>query len=261
MQQGRDAFDLSGRTVIVTGAGSGIGRGMTMAFAAAGAEVAACDINMETAEESASLAQGAGGSAFAVQLDVGEEEAVNSTVARLLNQWGRIDILCNNAGVLDRMELVADIQTEVWNHVLRVNLTGPLFMTRAAIPSMLERKYGIITNTASEAALRGAAGGCAYTAAKTGLVGMTRSIAWSHAAEGIRCNAICPGPVETGMTALDPATAFDAKGLARLMPGMALAQRMAKPADIASVAVFLASDSASFINGALIPVDLGWAAS
>jgi NAD(P)-dependent dehydrogenase (short-subunit alcohol dehydrogenase family) len=147
-----------------------------------------------------------------------------------------------------------------WERVLRINLTGPFLVTHAVLPHMLSRGSGVIVNTASEAGIRGGAAGAAYTASKHGVIGLTRSVAWAYANDGIRCNAIVPGPTETaGM--VDQAANFDQKGFARLQPVISLNGRIAQPEESADVAVFLASDAASFVNGAILPVDGGWAAA
>jgi NAD(P)-dependent dehydrogenase (short-subunit alcohol dehydrogenase family) len=260
MERPSDTFDLKGRTAIVTGGGSGIGLAMVRAFAEAGAKVAVVDIAAASAEAAAAGVTDAGGAALAIAADVGDERAVKTLVAQVRDAWGEVDILCNNAGVIDLFELVLDIDTDTWNKVMRVNLTGPFLLTREVISGMIAHKKGVIINTASQAAIRGAAGGCAYTASKHGVIGLTRSVAWAHAPDGIRCNAICPGPVDTPMRDLDPSVGYDQKGLERLMPALDLARGVGSPEQMASVAVFLASDSASFINGAILPVDLGWAA-
>jgi NAD(P)-dependent dehydrogenase (short-subunit alcohol dehydrogenase family) len=260
MEPPRDTFDLQGRTAIITGGGSGIGLAMVKAFAAAGSKVAVIDIEAASAEAAAAGISDGGGTALAIAADVGDERAVKALVAQVRDAWGEVDILCNNAGVIDLFQLVPDIATDTWNKVIRVNLTGPLLLTREVISGMIARRKGAIINTASQAAVRGAAGGCAYTASKHGVIGLTRSVAWAHAPDGIRCNAICPGPVDTPMRELDPNMGYDQKGLERLMPALDLARGVGSPEQMASVAVFLASDSASFVNGAILPVDLGWAA-
>lgn len=255
-------IDLSGKVAVVTGAGSGIGRAMALSFASAGASVVVLDITAERAEETASLVREAGGTAEFAVFDVGDEAAVTGFVSDARARWGRLDILCNNAGVMDKMQRTADVATETWDRVIRINLTAPFLMTRAVLPAMLERKHGCIINTASIASLRGGAAGAAYTASKHGLVGLTRNVAWSYANEGVRCNAICPGAVATNIVAESDFASFDAGGMERIGPVMALnGAHVAGPEKMASVALFLASEGAAFINGAIIPVDMGWAAS
>ncbi|MFC5819498.1 SDR family NAD(P)-dependent oxidoreductase [Nonomuraea harbinensis] len=200
---------------------------------------------------------GGGGVAVAVAADVGDEGAVAALVESAISAYGRIDALFNNAGIIDDMALPADISPELWDRVLRVNLTGTFLVTRAVLPHMLRAGRGAIVNTASEAGVRGGAAGAAYTASKHGVVGMTRSVAWAYAKDGIRCNAILPGATLTGIA--DGAT-FDPTGAARLSPVLALGDQLARPEQMADAALFLASDAASFVNGAIVPVDGGWSA-
>lgn len=249
--------EFKGRVVIVTGAGSGMGRVMARDFAAAGADVLVNDIIAERTHATVQEIHEAGGSAVAAVADISDEAAVEAFVTDAVARWGKIDVLCNNAGIMDRLQLPEDTSTEMWNRVLTVNLTGQFFVTRAVLPHMLARKSGSIVNTASAAGLRGGTAGLAYVASKHAMVGLTRNIAWMHQHDGIRCNAICPGAIETGiLNGQSLEDAFDPAGFAKAMPMMALG-RIAGPDAIANLAVFLASDAAFFINGAAIPVDGG----
>lgn len=254
------AIDLSGRTAIVTGAGSGIGRAMALTFAQAGAELLVNDIIGDRAEATVAAIEAAGGRAFPAVADIADEAAVNAFVRDAAERWGRIDVLCNNAGIMDRIHLPAETPTDLWERVMAVNVTGQFFVTRAVLPHMLARKAGAIVNTASVAGLRGGAAGLAYVASKHAMVGLTRSIAWTHGPDGIRCNAICPGPTETDITGGKGLEFFSPGGLARATPVMTLADRFTGPQVMADTALFLASDAAAYINGAIIPVDGGWMA-
>ncbi|GAA3447584.1 SDR family NAD(P)-dependent oxidoreductase [Planomonospora venezuelensis] len=244
------------RIVLITGAGSGIGRAMAIAFAKAGARVVACDIDPAGAERTAA---DIGEAAVAVAADISDEASVAAMTETAIGAYGRIDVLCNNAGIMDTMALPADITVQQWERVLRVNLTGTFLVTHAVLPHMLRQGGGAIVNTASEAGIRGGAAGAAYTASKHGVVGLTKSVAWAYAKDGIRCNAILPGPTLTGI--VESAASFDPVGSARLAPVIALGERLAQPEQMADAALFLASDAASFVNGAIVPVDGGWSAA
>lgn len=251
---------LADRVAIVTGAGSGIGRSLATAFAASGAKVVVHDINGDRALEVTKAITQAGGTAHAVVADVADEMEVASLVAATQKRWGRIDIACNNAGILDDLHKVDSMPTEMWNRVIAVNLTGPFLMARAVLPLMQEQGGGVILNMASIAGLRGGTSGAAYTAAKTGLIGLTRNIAWTYRGEGIRCNALCPGLTETDIAKGKSFEDFAPGDIAALAPIMGLPQRMASPQEVANLATFLASDAATFINGAIIPIDDGFCA-
>jgi len=252
--------ELAGRTAIVTGAGAGIGRAIALTLAAAGAKVVV-NARTETAHETASAIRQGGGEAFAAVADLADRDAAGTLAEAALREWGRIDILCNNAGILDRWEPVARLPPETWDRVIAVNLTAPFLLMRAVLPDMLARRSGTIVNIASEGALRGGAAGPAYTTSKHGLVGLTRNTAWMHAEEGIRCNAVCPGATESRMTTGGGPGDMDPVAFGRIGPVLGLFPHMAEAQRIAGVVLFLASDASRHVNGAIIPVDGGWSAA
>jgi 3-oxoacyl-[acyl-carrier protein] reductase len=244
---------LEGKVALITGAGSGIGRASAERFAAEGAEVVVVDLKGEA--ETAAAIEAAGGEALALTTDVADEDAVAAMAAAAVERFGRVDVLMNNAGVLDDYLAAADTPTVVWDRVLGVNLRAQFFTARALAPQMLERGDGAIINVASTAGLNGGNGGVAYTASKHGVIGFTRQLAFDYARKGIRCNVICPGAVETGMT-----KEIFASPDAAVMAAVESAPigRWAQPDELANVALFLASDEASFVNGAVYLVDGGF---
>jgi len=252
--------DLSGRSAIITGAGSGIGRAMALTMARSGAEILVNDIIAERVAETVALIEQAGGKALGAVGDVSIEADVQAFVDAAMTRWGKIDILCNNAGIMDDMSFLEDTSTDLWRRIFAVNVDGVFFAARAVLPHMRKAGKGAIVNTASVAGLRGGAAGGAYVASKHAVVGLTRSIAWSHGTEGVRCNAICPGAIETNITGGRGLEAFDPTGLARTLPVMALCEKAAGPQAIANVALFMASDAAFYMNGVVMPVDGGWMA-
>lgn len=248
---------LAGSSVVITGAGSGIGRAAALGFAEVGARVVVADVNGAAAEEVVALIKQAGGTAVSAVGDLGDPRVVDEVVETAVNTFGGLDVLVNNAGIMDSMSAVADVSDSEWERVLRVNLTAPFLLTRAALPHMLAKGKGVIVNSASEAALRGSAAGAAYTVSKHGLVGLTRSIAVMYRDAGIRANAVAPGGTMTGIVLdVDP-TGHGPRALARYMSNVG---RAAEAAEQAAVIVFLASDAASNINGVVLPVDNGWGA-
>jgi NAD(P)-dependent dehydrogenase (short-subunit alcohol dehydrogenase family) len=248
------ASGLDGSSVIVTGAGSGIGRAAALAFAAEGAKVVVADLNAEGAEAVVKEIEQAGGTAVAVTGDLSEQAVVDEVTATTVERFGGVDVLVNNAGIMDRMSVVADAE---WERVIRVNLTAPFLLTRAVLPHMLAAGRGAIVNTASEAGLRGSAAGAAYTASKHGVVGLTKNLAVMYRKQGIRANAIAPGATATSIS-----VDADREGLgpAALGPHFVNVGRLAQPEEQAAAIVFLASDAASNINGVILPVDDGWSA-
>lgn len=247
----------SGRSVIVTGAGSGIGRATALLFAKEGARVVIADVDdaaaLAVAEE---VAQG-GGTAVAVIGDLRDQAVVDRVAATAVEEFGGIDVLVNNAGIMDSMSAAADTGDDEWERVIGVNLTAPFRLTRAALPHMLAAGKGAIVFTASEASLRGSAAGAAYTASKHGIAGLTKSLAVMYRDKGIRCNAIAPGGT---VTKIRVDADRDAHGPAALAPYMGNAGSPARAEEQAAAIAFLASDAASNINGVILPVDNGWSA-
>lgn len=249
---------LKDKVALVTGAASGIGKAIAVQFAKEGAAVVASDVVSDELDEVVGEIHATGGKAIGLRVDVGLEADIAAMVKAALERFGRIDILCNNAGVLDGFTPVAEVPDEVWERVIRINLTGPFLACRKVVPIMLEQGGGAILNIASAAGLFGCRGGAAYTTSKHGLVGLTKNIAFMYADQGIRCNAICPGGVESKIAG--SGGIFHEFGYSRMGLGVSTMPRIGRPEEIATVAVLLVSDDGSFLNGAAIPVDGGWAA-
>ena len=249
---------LDGSAAIVTGGASGIGRAICGRFAAEGAAVAVVDIDEAGADATAAAIADAGGRAIAVPTDLRVPDDIAAAAARVRDEFGPVDVLVNNAGVMDALRPPLNVSLPQWELAFAVNVTAPFLLCQAVLPGMIAEQRGTIVNIASIAGLSGGRAGTAYTASKHALVGLTRSIAFTHVEDGIRCNAICPGGVATGIaTRDDPRDPFGAQ---RYRLAHATKPRHGEPDEIAAVAVFLASDQASFVNGAILPVDAGWTA-
>ncbi|KND39659.1 SDR family NAD(P)-dependent oxidoreductase [Streptomyces acidiscabies] len=251
------AKEFSNRGVVVTGAGSGIGRATALAFAERGAKVVVADLNAEGAAVVVKEIRDAGGTAVAVVGDLSERKVVDEVVDAAVNAFGGVAALVNNAGIMDNMNALGDVSDAEWERLLRINLTAPFLLTRAVLPHMLAAGRGSIVFTASEAALRGSAAGAAYTAAKHGVVGLTKSLAVMYRNKGIRANAIAPGGTVTNIQ-----VNADPEALGPQVIGSYLGN-VGHPSGAetqAAAIVFLASDAASNINGVVLPVDGGWAA-
>jgi 3-oxoacyl-[acyl-carrier protein] reductase len=244
---------LQDKVALITGAGSGIGRASAERFAAEGAQVVAVDL--EGAEDTVAAIEAAGGEGLALITDVADEDAVAAMAEVALERFGKVDVLMNNAGILEDFLPAADTPTPVWDRVLGVNLFAQFFTARALLPQMVERGDGAIINVASTAGLNGGNGGAAYTTSKHAIIGFTRQLCFDYARKGIRCNVICPGAVETGMT-----KEIFASPDAAVMAAVESAPigRWAQPDELANAALFLASDEASFVNGAVYVVDGGF---
>lgn len=249
---------LTGKTIIVTGAGSGMGEAMAKLFAQEGARIVAADIRLETVERVVSDIKEAGGEAMAVASDIAKPNAATELVQQALEAYGKLDVLVNNAGIMDGMEGVEDISDERWDHVFAVNTTGTMRLMREAVKHFKEVKGGVILNNISIGGLNGARAGAAYTASKHAVIGLTKNTAFFYAGEGIRCNGIAPGAVETNIG--QSMTNLNEFGMDRAMLGMGLNPRTGQPDEIAKLALFLVSDEASFINGAIVVADGGWSA-
>lgn len=249
-------MNLNDSVVVVTGAGSGMGRAMVQEFVREGARVAALDIRGEAAQETVD-AVGDPARALAVPADVADPDSVATAVWAVLDWAGRIDVLCNNAGVLDSYKPAHEVSLEEWDRVIAVNLTGPFLMARAVIPDMLKRSAGVIVNTASVSAFSAAGGGTAYTASKHGVLGLTRQLTFDYGRRGIRVNAICPGATLTGMTENGGDQGDPVPDVAAELEKTPAA-RWCDPREIARLAVYLAGDDADFIHGAAMVIDGGW---
>jgi NAD(P)-dependent dehydrogenase (short-subunit alcohol dehydrogenase family) len=252
---------LEGKVAVITGAGSGMGRAMANLFAAEGAKIVAAEWNEATLAEVVDEVKAAGGEIVGVQGNVADQADCEKIVDEAVSAFGKVDVLCNNAGVMDLNQGAAEMDNAIWDRVLGINLNGPMYLTRKAIPVMKAAGGGSIINTASVAGVGGGAAGCAYTVSKHGVIGLTRNTAFRYAQEGIRCNAIVAGAVETNiMQSVDP-TKMDPAASARCQTWYAAIPGQLKPLDIANLALFLASDESKLINGAAIAADAGWTAA
>ena len=245
---------LAGRVAIVTGGARGIGQAIAEAFAFEGARVFIVDRDGGRAAATAASIAGPDGPVHALAGDVSDEARVGAIVDEVLGTAGRIDILVNNAAV-QREALLVDQTVDDFRAVVDTNLFGTFLFSRAVLPSMLDRGSGVIVNLSSVLGLVGDAMLPVYSATKHGILGLTRSTAVAYGRQGIRCVAICPGDVDTDLNqqyfASQPDPARFRARVEREYPG----RRMAQPAEIARVAVFLASDDASFINGTYVLAD------
>jgi NAD(P)-dependent dehydrogenase (short-subunit alcohol dehydrogenase family) len=249
---------LQGKTGIVTGAASGIGKAIAILFAAEGAKVVVSDVNLAGAQQTAAEITAKGGTAVAVATNVAREDDIQQLIDTAVGAYGTIDILINNAGIMDDFSPVGEMSDEMWDRVFAVNAAGPMRAMRQVLPLFLAKGGGTIVNIASVGGLFGCRAGAAYTASKHAVVGLTKSVACHYADKGIRCNAIAPGAVQTniGASIRNPNQA----GMARAMKSMPLNPRLGKPEEIAAAALFLASDDSSIINGAVLTADAGWTA-
>ena len=245
------------KVAVITGAGSGIGRAMAERFAQEGAHVVVADRVADAVKEVVAQIDAAGGSAAGAVMDVTVESDIDRMIQTATDTYGRIDILCNNAGIMDRLQPITELTNELWERVLAVNLNGPFLACRRAIPKMMAQGGGVILNIASVAGVYGGRAGAAYTASKHALVGLSRNIAFMYADQGIRCNVICPGGVVTNIGLGGEPSKF---GSHRVALGIPIVPRIGKPEEIANVGLLLVSDEAGFVNGAVVTVDGGWGA-
>ena len=243
---------LDGKVCVITGAAGGMGREAALLFCSEGAKVCAADVDGEAAERVADSA----GDAFAVQVDVADESSVRAMYAETVGRYGGIDVLYNNAGISPADDgSILDTELDAWERVQAVNTRGVFLCCKHGIPHLLERGGGSVINVASFVALVGAATSqISYTASKGAVLSFSRELAVQFARQGVRVNALCPGPVETPLLLRifgdDPA-AFERRRI-HLPMG-----RLAKPREIVNAALFLASDESSYVNGATFVVDGG----
>jgi NAD(P)-dependent dehydrogenase (short-subunit alcohol dehydrogenase family) len=247
---------LSGKRAIVTGAASGIGRATVILFAREGARVLAVDRAGTSLDDTVAAARAAGGTALAVVGDAGDETSVAGFVDRCVDEWGAVDAVYANAGISGGRVPLLEQTVEQWQEILRVNLIGPWLLIKHAAPVMMAHGGGSIVCTASVGGLRANAGGSPYAASKAGVISLVQTAANALVGENVRVNAICPGLIETGMTKplFDAARARGSeKRIGQLNP----LQRFGRPDEIAAMALFLASDESSYVNGQAFAVDGG----
>lgn len=248
---------LEGKVIIITGASSGLGREAAALFAKEGAKVVAVARRMARLEDLAKEAKEFAGEIFPFEGDVGKGEDIKNIVKCTLEKYGQIDVLVNNAGIIDEHMTAIDMTDEMWDMVVNVNLTAPMKLTREVLPAMLQAGRGNIINVSSVGGLCGGRGGAAYVSTKHGLIGLTKNTGFVFADKGIRCNAICPGSVPTEIGGSNPPNQL---GLSKIMSGFGNAPRMGTSEEVANILLFLASDESSLINGVAITADAGWTA-
>lgn len=248
---------FEGRSAIVTGAASGIGRASARAFAAHGAFVIVCDLDLAGAEETCQLIAQDGGQARAWQIDVCDESAVQALIDDVSKEVGAIDFAHNNAGTPGISGLIDEYDLAEWERVLSVNLTSVFLCMKYQLRCMAQRGAGAIVNTASAAGVTAAPLMPAYVAGKHGVVGLTRSAAIDYAHRGIRVNAICPGPTQTPMIERQ---SDGQGGLERMLAASVPLARLAAPSEIADAAVWLCSEQSSYVTGSALIIDGGMTA-
>ena len=245
------------KVVLVTGGSTGIGRASALAFAKEGAMVAIADVAIDTGEETTRMVKEAGGKAIFIPCDVSKVVEVKAMINKTIEAYGRLDWAFNNAGVEGAQLPIVDYPQEVCNQVFSVDLMGVWLCMKYEIPQMLKQGGGAIVNTASAAGLVGVPGDSPYSAAKHGVVGMTKAVAIEYGKSNIRVNAICPGAIKTQM--FNRVLSRDPEGTKKLIETAPM-PRFGSPEEVARVVVWLCSDAASFITGHALAVDGGFTA-
>lgn len=250
---------LAGKVALITGAGGGQGRAAAVLFAQEGAKVVVTDVKVDGGEETVQLVRAAGGQAVFRTADVSQAAQVEAAVRFTVDTYGSLTILYNNAAVLHRKDaVVTDLEEEIWDQVLDVNLKGIYLGCKYGVPEIIKAGGGSVINAASVAGLLGIGNVHAYTAAKGGVISLTRAVAMAYASQKVRCNVICPGAVDTPMMShvLHGSNPKLRQGFERSHP----IGRLGTPEDIAPLALFLASDESSWITGSVFTADGGFSA-
>jgi NAD(P)-dependent dehydrogenase (short-subunit alcohol dehydrogenase family) len=246
---------LQGKVAIVTGAGAGIGRGIAQGFAREGASVIIAERDASSGESAARIIAANGGTAVLVQTDVADEAQVKAMAQTALDRYGRIDVLCNNAAVLlfDDERRAHELSNETWERTMSVNLRGYWLTSKYVIPAMLRQGGGSIIHVASPTGFLGFPRLTAYSTSKGGVLGLMRAMAVDYAPDHIRVNAIVPGTIDTPMNAVELSDPAARARYADITP----TRRLGTPADLAGIAVFLASDESDYCVGGIFTVDGG----
>jgi NAD(P)-dependent dehydrogenase (short-subunit alcohol dehydrogenase family) len=250
---------LEGKSVIITGAGSGIGRAASLLFTKEGAKLIAVD-RAEGVKDTVDEVRKAGGTAEAVVADAGSEKDVIAYIDKAFSSYGKLDAIWANAGISGGLVPIAEQTVEHWQEILRINLIGAFLAIKYATPHMIKHGSGAILCTASVAGLKSGASGHPYAASKAGVISLVQTTAYSLSGTGVRINAVCPGLIETGMTK----PVFDRakeRGTQAKIGQLNPLKRAGQPHELAAMGLFLLSDEASYVNGQAFPVDGGLTAS
>lgn len=252
---------LEGKVIVITGGGGGMGRAIATLFAAEGARLMIGEWNEHSLAAALAEIRARGGAVSGVRGNVAVQAEAEGLIEAAVSHYGRLDVLVNNAGVIDSNQGVGELTDAIWERVIGINLNGPMYTSRKAVQHMLRQGGGNIINIVSTAGLGGASAGAAYTVSKHGLVGLTRNTAWMYTNKNIRCNAICPAGVVTGMAAGIDLSKVDPLGAERNGIYYATMPRILQPEEIARLALYLASDDSACISGDIISADYGWRAA
>lgn len=239
------------KVIIATGAAAGIGQASAIAFAREGGKVALADLNEEGLQETAARVEAAGSEAFVVPTDVGDADAAQRMVDKTVARFGKLDVLFNNAGITSRA-VIHETEVEEWRRVINTNLSSVFYCTRAALPEMLKNKSGVIINTSSMSGLVGTGTVAAYSAAKHGVNGLTKSTALEYSRQGIRCVSLCPGYIVTPLTEAMMNEEYKAHFISLVPLG-----RSATADEAAEFVIWLGSDKAAYVNGSCHQIDGG----